>query len=133
MQIWADTGAEVSTLTEGSYRTLIPNDVIWPTANIFKAITRAHQPAFGHATAEASFRGRQDLGPAPNCIPAYDTCMSVPPRLERFGKNGFGHGSGLQGWRATVFSAYQVCNLLTLKSQSSEASHVDIFFRCSQS
>ncbi len=39
VQICAGTGAEASILMEGSFQTHIPDEVIQPTANIFKAIT----------------------------------------------------------------------------------------------
>ncbi|MCP3664163.1 MAG: hypothetical protein GY696_17010, partial [Gammaproteobacteria bacterium] len=45
VQIWAGTGAEVSTLTEGVFRSHFPDDVIQPTTKIFKGFNGAHQPA----------------------------------------------------------------------------------------
>ncbi|MCP3664689.1 MAG: hypothetical protein GY696_19725, partial [Gammaproteobacteria bacterium] len=59
VQIWARTSAEVSTLSEGSFRIHIPDEVSQSTANIFKGIKRAHQPSFGHTRTEAVFPGGQ--------------------------------------------------------------------------
>ncbi len=72
VEIWSDTGAEVDPLTEGSFRTCIPDEVVQPTAKIFKGITRARQPTFGRVMTEASFQAT---------IPDV-TCKFVPPRLE---------------------------------------------------
>ncbi|MCP3667615.1 MAG: hypothetical protein GY696_34840, partial [Gammaproteobacteria bacterium] len=40
-QIWAGTGADVSTLTEGWFRTHFPDEVMQPTTKIFKAFNGA--------------------------------------------------------------------------------------------
>ncbi|MCP3663125.1 MAG: hypothetical protein GY696_11625 [Gammaproteobacteria bacterium] len=83
MQIWAGTGAEVSSLTEGWFRTQFPNDVIQPTMKIFEGFNGARQPAIGQVSAEASFHGGPKVPIILYILP--DDCMSLLS-LEDMGK-----------------------------------------------
>ncbi|MCP3662863.1 MAG: hypothetical protein GY696_10260 [Gammaproteobacteria bacterium] len=73
MQIWASTGAEVSTLTEGWFQTYFPDKVMQPTTKIFEAFNVACQPASGQFT--ASFHGGSKVPILLYILP--NECMSL--------------------------------------------------------
>ncbi|MCP3667686.1 MAG: hypothetical protein GY696_35215 [Gammaproteobacteria bacterium] len=75
VQIWAVTGAEVSTLMEGWFRPYFPDEVVQPTTKIFKAFNGARQPAIGQFTAEASFHGGSKVPILLYILP--NDCMSL--------------------------------------------------------
>ncbi|MCP3668649.1 MAG: hypothetical protein GY696_40240 [Gammaproteobacteria bacterium] len=76
VQIWADTGAEVTTLMEGLFRTHFPNEVVQPTAKIFKGFNGARQQALGQVTAEARFQGGSKVPILLYILPVTNVCPS---------------------------------------------------------
>ncbi len=60
-ELRADTGAEVTALTEGVFQKHFSDDVIQTSTKIFKGFNGARQPATNQVSEESSFQGGQKL------------------------------------------------------------------------